>query len=685
MDPPPTLARKPSRKTIKGRQESTDRGEEAFYEAPNQARSPSKSRGRRHAMDNFGPPQPSIFHRDVQEDQPRSSSEVDDNEETPALPGAFTPELAYPDISKHRSSAQAAPVSTKDPPQAGESSVKGKGIASKTSPQGDDSSSSKARRRKRYTIEADWEAQVNNEDYQPELILYQQETEEGAPEEPRKEISRLGQDENLIDKMQEHPHEWRSGIIFHGKAHRQMMETVVTMRKLAGDVSLENKTLKEEITELKAQGGDLAQRLRDALSDKIVAQNNEKKALTNLNQLKDVNIELTYSADSAKSQLEGQTALVENTQRRFTEYRKQYPEKKAQDDEDANPNTPFGPEKIAKDRLNQAFLSRNNSSELELREVEDDNKFPDAPKFYGRRDKYPSFRSALLRKFASAPKRFRSDQSKISYTFNRCEEDAYNVISHRDLDKPNPYEIWAELLQDLDNMYLEKDMHNKNYAKITNESFRMKPSESLNDYITRFLSTVAPTRMTEEERLFWFPKHLLPRLYTRWVNLPKSEQSSLSALIDALREIDWKLEEGDARKRTSTPTTTEAKPRNKTRAGRQPVPRTTANPSKGTSEFKKATGSWTQEFVDRVKKLDRCLRCLKPGHRYGDANAACKNSPPLTQEQAEMKLSVLEELGPVGLAAMDADNREADAPEENGDGNDDNISDITEEDDQENL
>ena len=60
----------------------------------------------------------------------------------------------------------------------------------------------------------------------------------------------------------------------------------------------------------------------------------------------------------------------------------------------------------------------------------------------------------------------------------------------------------AKLFQDLDNIYLKKNMHNKNYVKIINENFRMKFNELLNNYIIKFLFIVVFIRIIEKKRLY---------------------------------------------------------------------------------------------------------------------------------------------------------------------------------------
>ena len=96
-----------------------------------------------------------------------------------------------------------------------------------------------------------------------------------------------------------------------------------------------------------------------------------------------------------------------------------------------------------------------------------------------------------------------------------------------------------DLINDFNVIYNERNLHVKNYAKLTIEIFKQFQTEFFTNYINRFNIIVVHCHMIEKNKKFWFDKQLNQRLFNRFVNL--FEQRTLNNLINIMRNVDWKL------------------------------------------------------------------------------------------------------------------------------------------------
>ena len=58
--------------------------------------------------------------------------------------------------------------------------------------------------------------------------------------------------------------------------------------------------------------------------------------------------------------------------------------------------------------------------------------------------------------------------------------------------------------------------------------------------------------------------------------------------------------------------------------------------------IRKLIENWSQWFIDKIKKINRCWRCFKKNHRYDDKNVSCKNQSRLIAKQIEFKHIILQ-------------------------------------------
>ena len=68
--------------------------------------------------------------------------------------------------------------------------------------------------------------------------------------------------------------------------------------------------------------------------------------------------------------------------------------------------------------------------------------------------------------------------------------------------------------------------------------------------------------------------------------------------------------------------------------------------------MKKLIKDWTQWLIDKIKKNDQCIQCLKKNHRYDDKNASCKNQSNMIIKKTKIKLFMLQCMNEESLNAL---------------------------------
>ncbi|KAF1980692.1 hypothetical protein K402DRAFT_426021 [Aulographum hederae CBS 113979] len=277
---------------------------------------------------------------------------------------------------------------------------------------------------------------------------------------------------------------------------------------------------------------------------------------------------------------------------------------------------------------------------LVSRPEKSNNKWPDIKEFFGdsekQRNEYPQWRSSVHSKFRNSWDMFSTDQAKIDYVRDKCKSTAFNVIETRaDLEGPNPYESFAEMLKDLDDMFAEHDPMGKADALLHSTDFSMKKGERFEAFLARFTKVAAVLQLTELGKISNCKRLLSGRLKNK-IN-DGTYYSSYTELVRRCKQcdVDLNILWGNEEKDKNTPAnggSGGAAGAGRGRGGRG----TGGSPRSGSA--RPSTTSRAPHVTTRLKTVGACYKCGEKGHMSFQRDAPCKGTQYLTDEAILVKL-----------------------------------------------
>ena len=260
-------------------------------------------------------------------------------------------------------------------------------------------------------------------------------------------------------------------------------------------------------------------------------------------------------------------------------------------------------------------------------------KYPNIDNFNGDTDvdNYDSWRLHVEAKLRQSAIMFNSEQDKIDYVRAYCKGSAFNVIKDRaSLNAVKPYSTIEEMLKDLDNLYVVHDKVARADVKLHSAEFAQGQSESFEKFFSRFTTTISVLNYTDEQKISALKRTMKRRLRVRMAGM---QYTVYSDYVEKARQCDLDLQDIDS----TTP--------KQGRGGKAQAPskgtrgQNTATASAESAGVSKPTNSFRAPNVRaRLAKEGRCYKCLQPGHRLNDENAPCKDTPAVTNAQAEIYL-----------------------------------------------
>ena len=165
------------------------------------------------------------------------------------------------------------------------------------------------------------------------------------------------------------------------------------------------------------------------------------------------------------------------------------------------------------------------------------------------RDMYEGWKIHLEAKFRIDSHLFANEESKISYIKDHCKDSAFDVIQARiHPTSNNPYLTAEEMIGDLDLKFGESDdfdLRLTNELKLRDYNFRMGPEESLEDFVARYTTLVAPLSYGSKEKLDNFRWKLPTRLID---GLAGSYTRDFNQFVSQAHAVDHRLRKMDEQK-----------------------------------------------------------------------------------------------------------------------------------------
>lgn len=298
----------------------------------------------------------------------------------------------------------------------------------------------------------------------------------------------------------------------------------------------------------------------------------------------------------------------------------------------------------------------------------DNKKYPDVTNFYGThdRDQWEPWLQHLYSKFRQSWSLFSEEQDKIEYVRDHCKATAYEVIKTRaEFNAQDPYTSVEDIIADLDAMFGEFDKTGKANALLHDPNFNMgviDKNETFEIFYSRFAAAIAPLNYSEEHRIFHLERTISPRL--KWKIADGVKPTSFKDLVARLRQLDQTIRQLEA----STPgrgapsrnsgggnnangknsgggnssgnSGGNGGNSNTTPSGRGNAGRGSGNTG-STGTPRPYTYTYSPALIERLKKENRCFKCLEVGHNNYDKSRPCKGKQSLNKEQVEAKLAAV--------------------------------------------
>ncbi|KAF1980553.1 hypothetical protein K402DRAFT_426137 [Aulographum hederae CBS 113979] len=270
------------------------------------------------------------------------------------------------------------------------------------------------------------------------------------------------------------------------------------------------------------------------------------------------------------------------------------------------------------------------------------NKWPDIKDYFGdnerQRAEYPQWRSSIHSKFRNSWDMFSIDQAKIDYVRDKCKSAAFNVVETRaDLEGPNPYMTFEEMLQDLDDMFAEHDPMGKADALLHSADFAMKKGERFETFLARFTKVAAVLQMTEHAKIANCKRLLSGRLKGK-IN-DGTSYTSYNELVRRCKQCDTDLFIlwGDESKKDNVTTgggSGAGRGRGSGHRGR--------SANRSTSRTGERTTTRAAHVITRLKTVGACFKCGERGHMSFQPDAPCKSTPYLSDDAIQLKFHAVE-------------------------------------------
>ena len=272
-------------------------------------------------------------------------------------------------------------------------------------------------------------------------------------------------------------------------------------------------------------------------------------------------------------------------------------------------------------------------------------RYPNVPDFHGTQDKdiWDSWRLHLLSKFRQSAVLYPTEQDKIEYIRDKCKSTAFDVIKTRaDPINEQPYKTAEEMIQDLHNMFGEFNKIARSDAELHDPKFAIRASDSkenFNSFFARFTAAVAPLNYSEVHKISTLKRLISSRL--RYKVSDGTAPTSYRQFVERLRQCDLDLRQAD--NANNGPSSRGSGRGGRGGRGGGSTGQTPA--SSRPSTFSKPATSGDSNYrhpihvLSRLRKENRCFKCLQQGHRPTDEKAPCKTSPYLTKEQVTSALA----------------------------------------------
>lgn len=291
-------------------------------------------------------------------------------------------------------------------------------------------------------------------------------------------------------------------------------------------------------------------------------------------------------------------------------------------------------------------------------------KFPDVPNFYGDPEKdeedWYQWQDHLHAKFQQSWKMFLLETDKIRYIRIHCKGTAYGIVKTRAAEfAKEPYLDHKEALADLNAMFGDYDPMAKAETKLHDPKFPMGVSnkdETFDEFYARWSAVIAELDLTERQKISSLTRLVNTRLQYK-IN-DGTEYPNLRELVRRCRKCDLDTRNlyasnaargnrgsgsGGGNTNTgkgraqSTAGTIMGRPNDRKQDGSNSKNTTTSSSSSSGLSTKRFT--YPAHIVNKIRQQNRCLRCLRPGHRFDDPKAPCKNDPPVSNEEASLRLA----------------------------------------------
>ena len=243
-------------------------------------------------------------------------------------------------------------------------------------------------------------------------------------------------------------------------------------------------------------------------------------------------------------------------------------------------------------------------------------------------------------------KLFETEMSKILYIRDHYKNTIYDVIKDKaNLKNPQHYVFANDMIQDLEQMFGGFDKEGKADAELQNPKFAMRAKnakETFDAFHTRFIATIAPLDMSEREKTDHLKRLIANRLKYRILDYPSS--TSYRELVTRLRQVDLNVRLADEQSpkgtrggATGETEGTEGTGSSSTRAGRDE--NNGGRYSNGTTTGRGGRYRHPQHVANRLRKENKCFKCLQPGHLPNEANASCREKSWLNEKQVTIMLT----------------------------------------------
>ena len=252
----------------------------------------------------------------------------------------------------------------------------------------------------------------------------------------------------------------------------------------------------------------------------------------------------------------------------------------------------------------------------------------------------------LNSKFLASQKLFSIEYSKINYIRDKYKDIAFNVIKVRaKLSNPSYYTLVIEAIADLNNIFGKYNKEGRTDTKLYNLKFAIgikDTKEIFNTFFARFTIMVAPLNLLEFQKISNIRRLVSNRLRNKVIN--GTILQSFRRFISRLRQLDVDIKVNDKINPRSTRGGGGNKSGNSTTGtrGERGTLSTTRGNQTSISGSRPSTNKfgYTAYVIERLRKENRCFKCLKLGYQSFYTNVPYKDIPAPNKEQRIILLTI---------------------------------------------